>query len=72
MDIIKKHWKMILKSIQKKHKQNHDENFISNDSNSCVILDDDDETNSKPVMNNTEQNENSLDDDCYCVDITDS
>jgi len=51
------------------------ENFISNDSNSCVILDDDDddddETNSKPV-NNTEQNENIIDDDCYCVDITDS
>ncbi len=32
---------------------------------------DDDETNSKPV-NNTERNENALDDDCYCVDITDS
>ncbi len=54
------------------------ENFISNDSNSCVILDDDDddddiiiETNSKPV-NNIEQSENSIDDDCYCVDITDS
>jgi hypothetical protein len=53
------------------------ENFISNDSNSCVILDDDDDdddddqTNSKPV-NNIEQNENSIDDDCYCVDITDS
>ena len=49
------------------------EHLISNDSNSCVILDDDDDdqVNSKPVHTN-EQNENSIDDDCYCVDITDS
>jgi hypothetical protein len=55
------------------------ENFISNDSNSCVILEDDDDDdddddgqiNSKPV-NNIEQSEDSIDDDCYCVDITDS
>jgi len=37
-----------------------------------VIVDDDDQTNSIPVIN-TEQNENIVDhDDCYCVDITDS
>ncbi len=36
-----------------------------------MILNDDEETNSRPV-NNTEQNDNSVDDDCYCVDITDS
>jgi hypothetical protein len=46
------------------------DNFTSNDSNSCVILDDDSETNSTPV-NNTETNENPVDDDYYCVDITD-
>ena len=55
------------------------EHLISNDSNSCVILEDDDDDNgdengevkSKPV-NTNELNENSIDDDCYCVDITDS
>lgn len=53
------------------------ENCVSNDSNSCTILDDDDDNRdndkiiSKPV-NNTEQIEDSNDDDCVCVDLTDS
>lgn len=52
------------------------DNFTSNDSNSCVILDDNskgEEMTSK-TMNNTAPVTTIVDDDddCQCVDITDS
>ncbi|CAF1330401.1 unnamed protein product [Adineta steineri] len=43
----------------------------SNDSDSCILLDDENQINSKPV-NITEKNEMIANDDCYCADITES
>ncbi|CAF4333941.1 unnamed protein product, partial [Adineta steineri] len=50
----------------KNHIQICDDSCTSNDSNSCIVLDDENQINSKPV-NNAEKNEIIADDDdCYC------